>query len=443
MQTRLSLRTGLKLSPSLIMTGQVLRLPADELEQLVQHEVVDNPALELVQTARPNEGIPIRYLTGASSNRSERYLPYAPEGVAAAPSALDQLEAQVNLIATGPDVEVARYLLYSLDRRGFLVAAPGEIAAELGVLDETVERGLRVLHELEPAGIGARDVCECLLLQCDRLAAERTDCEIARRVLAEAWDDFIHQRWERAARRVRLTIRDVAAAREFIARHLYPYPLPLLEPTSAGALARPDLVIREGGSAGQAGYQLEIPAAEDWELRISECFAAAVRCDASRGEPLSDAEQAWLRPHLERARLFMTAVSQRWATLRSIGQYLMEYQAQFLSGGARYLRPLTQAALARELCVHESTISRAVADKVLQLPSGRIVPLADLFDPSLAAKEVIRQLLADSMRALTDRELVDSLRAQGWTLARRTVAKYREQLNIPASYYRLCPAARE
>jgi RNA polymerase sigma-54 factor len=128
--------------------------------------------------------------------------------------------------------------------------------------------------------------------------------------------------------------------------------------------------------------------------------------------------------------MFLAALHHRWNILRRIGDFLVRYQAGFFEHGPGQLRPLTRAELSVALNVHESTISRAVSDKIIQLPNGRLIPLSMLFDASLAPKETIRQVLARADHVLSDRDLATCLRERGMLLSRRTVAKYRQQLGL-------------
>ena len=319
MRTKLSPRMETKLSPNLVMAGQLLQVSEAGLEQLICRELANNPALELVNDSQPSyfgfapDGSP-----NSTSDWSGSQSQDAAEQVAAWPSAIDQLEIQARLTAAGPDLDMAVYLLHSLDERGYLATDIEELAVELGISTEVVEQGLHILHQLGPPGIGARNLRECLLIQCADLEAEGIDCQIVRGILTNAWDDFIHQRWGRVARHLSLPEGAVVAAWQFVARNLYPHPLTLVATTSAGqeAFLRPDLIIHCELQDGQPFYQLEIPAATVWELRVSECFAVALRTEADDESSLSNGEKAWIRSHLECARLFINALGQRWATLR-------------------------------------------------------------------------------------------------------------------------------
>jgi DNA-directed RNA polymerase specialized sigma54-like protein len=157
------------------------------------------------------------------------------------------------------------------------------------------------------------------------------------------------------------------------------------------------------------------------------------------GLALSEPERQHVRQYAARARFFMECVTQRWDTLLTITQALISAQHAFLEQGVRGLRPLTRGELAAEVGLHESTVSRATANKYVLLPSGRTVPFDDFFDGSLAAKEALREVIAaeDGAKPYSDEELAKRLGEQGLPLARRTVAKYREALGILPSRFRI------
>jgi RNA polymerase sigma-54 factor len=228
----------------------------------------------------------------------------------------------------------------------------------------------------------------------------------------------------------------IAEARRFIVKNLYPYPLSLIEADAGrtALLSQPDLIIRRDHRGGQI-YQVEVPGCEEYQLRVNNGFAATLSAH-NGGRDLSADDAAWLQVHLSEARLFIASLQQRWATLRRIGEYLTRYQADFLAHGPRHLQPLTRAAISAALGLHESTVSRAIRDKVVQMPDGHLLLLADFFDGSLAVKTALRELLTADGQTMSDRELAQALERQGLLLARRTVAKYREQLSIPISHRR-------
>jgi RNA polymerase sigma-54 factor len=419
-----------RLSPSLILGARLLHLSARDLDDAIRRELDENPALE-----RVNEG-------GWDGSGSGAGLGVAPprggdiplDGlrIAGFASVLEHLESEVRMHAEGTARAAALVLLQRLDPRGYLDAAADELARELGTSLDIIELGLAVLHRIDPPGIGARDLHECLLIQHAQLEAEGVTYRLVGRILTEAWEDFYHHRWDRAACRLGIPIEDLEGARQFIARNFHPYPLDLIEgrPVENRVFTWTDLVISRDPQDPRHAYHVRIPAAETWELRVTESFTLSR--PEGPGSCLPEAERAWIRLYVDRARLFNAALNQRWQTLRRIGEFLADYQRDLLDTGPTALRPLTRRQLAAELGLHESTISRAVCDKTVRLPSGRVVPLSHFFGPSLAVQQTIERLLAGADSPISDRQLAADLRSQGLDVARRTVAKYRSRLKIPS-----------
>lgn len=454
MAAKLSLRMQTKVGLGLVITSNLLRVTGAELEQLIWRELADNPALELAheiesQSRKHSDrvfesGLPAESTTTGYGNpmvvnvASTQDFNSVVESVTATPSAIDQLIAQVALMVDENDLELAIYLLHSLDGNGYLRISLEELATELNISATSVERVIKTLHQLDPPGIGARDLRECLLIQCQHLEAEGGDCQVVRRILMEAWADFTSQRWNRIAQKLRLPLNAVEEARHFAVQNFYPYPLQLVEDSAVDheAITYADMIIHRESGYGQPIYTLEIPRIEALELRVNACFESALQPETGEERELSAAEEAWIRMHVDRAHLFISSLGQRWATLRRIGRYLIDYQIEFLDSGPRHLKPLTRAAVAKALGLHESTVSRAINEKIVRLPSGQLMPLSDFFDTSLATKEAIRQLLVHANKPLSDHEIASRLRTEGLNLARRTITKYRQKLNIPPSYYR-------
>ncbi|MGH2486527.1 MAG: RNA polymerase factor sigma-54, partial [Ktedonobacterales bacterium] len=158
----------------------------------------------------------------------------------------------------------------------------------------------------------------------------------------------------------------------------------------------------------------------------------------SRGG-LNEHERQHIREYATRARFFMDCIRQRWETLSVISNALIVHQYDFLAQGVRHLRPLTRGDLADYVDLHESTVSRATANKYVLLPNGRTIPFDDFFDGSLAAKDLMRELIASEnpLKPYSDEELAALLKCRGLPLARRTVAKYREALSILPSRFRI------
>ena len=446
MRTKLSIRPQMSISPQLVMTGKLLQVPGSDIEQFINRELADNPALELVNKL---DFIKVQrqfvVLGGQPSVKSANFsrggskhissFDEMVENIAQRQSPLEKLAEQVPTIFDKSDQDAALKLLHRLDHRGFLVVPIERLTDELEVSKETMMRVIEMLHQLEPPGIGARDIRECFLIQCTHLEAEGIDCQKVRQILNLAWGEFLNQRWDRVAKKIRASKKVVEEACEFMRLNFCPHPLAIVETSSENgeALSYADLIVLRDNRTNPPIYSLEVPGEEDFELKTSTSFQKTLGPAAQDVYGLSAQEKTWIKMHLDLASLVIGALRQRWETLRRIGEYLIQHQRDFLEHGALYLKPLTRADVARELHVHQSTISRAVSDKVIQLPNGSLIPLSDFFDPSLAAKEAIRLLLRDNSKRLCDREIAEGLQAKGMNLSRRTVTKYRREINIDSS----------
>jgi RNA polymerase sigma-54 factor len=435
---QLALRTQTVVTPQMVLASHLLELPVSELEIVLQREVANNPALELDvadEPTWPHETLaPLKSWKDSDGSSSEDFRGEADSRAWHA-SAREQLVAQARLLVTAEDLAIATHIIHSLDAHGFLREANETLASELDVTAAQIERVVCVLHELEPPGIGARDIRECFLLQCAALAAEGVNCDLVCRILYEAWDDFLAQRWPRVAAALGVHPSAMEAARRFMCRNLYPYPLLLVdEPTTDTAIFRhADVIVRpnpDKATAAQCQYVIDVPAAERYHLSIRRDFQQMLAMNPGSGTGLPIEHQVWLGQSIAHAQSIISAVNQRWATLRRIAAYVVDQQADFFTFGPGHLKPLPRVAVAQALDMHESTVSRAVRDKIMQHPNGRLFAMSDLFDGSRSVKEALRCVIEQADSPLSDRELALRLQAQGWTLARRTVAKYREQLGI-------------
>lgn len=411
----LSLKTQTCLSPHMVLACNLLRASSTEIEERIEHELRSNPALE-------REAYPI------SLEDIGEYLPERQDMI-------EQLLGQLRLELNAEEVEIAEFLVNILDIHGFLKEPIHSLADELGIPVERVEGVVHAMHRIDPPGIGARNVQECLLIQLSQLEVQPQDCLLARRLLTETWDEFTLQRWKQAAQKLDAPLEAIEKARDLIIGQLRPYPLRLdveqLEPCFPPT---PDVIILRSQETGGSAYKFEFPQEEAFEIRLSESFASALYQTNDTESLISEPDRDWMCTRAERARLFAAAIRQRWATLRRVCEALIRHQKDYLDRGPLYLRPLTRATIAKELGLHESTVSRAVQDKIVQLPDGRLMDLSNFFDHSMALQETIRRVLTCSERPLNDQEISERLKVQGFALARRTVAKYRKKLNIKASY---------
>lgn len=461
MEPTLTLEMHPGVSPALLAFAGMLALSSAELEDLVERELGANPALDRAGTlpcplcgSRENTAC---CATRSSSQPSVTQLPVAQatgarlaEAEWAAPvTGAEQLLAEVRWSrATPADADLAEYLVASLDDHGFLRGGAGQVATDLGIDLARVVRSLGLIRSVGPPAIGARDVRESLLLQIDARSAPSPVRELARAIADRYLEPLGRGRLGVIAAALGCPEDQVTAAVQFIRAHCTLYPAPGLREarTATRALAVPDVVI----SAGRSG-------ADELHVELMEPARLALRIDPGYGHLAAQlglggndghltAEDRDLRVHVtdrvRRASVFIARLDERFRTIRQVVEYAASRQRDFVLGGPRYLQPLAQAEAARDLGIHESTVSRAVAGKYMMMPSRAVVPVQDFFRASLAPQEALRQLIATEDHPLSDAELAQRLSVQGFSVARRTVAKYRDRLGLAAGpVRRALPAA--
>jgi RNA polymerase sigma-54 factor len=452
------------------MANTLLQLSSTELEQAIAQEIAENPALELLEVQRcPRCGLAMPEGYCPSCTRlgfpTEKENPGSWEYVdsmsfsehdaaderddlisrlASSTTLADHLLHQLRLSLPPQDLPIAAYLVESLDDHGFLRCDLDEVASLFGVDRTRVEKIISVMQELEPVGIAARDARECLLIQLEHLRHEGAEQPLAKAIIQDHWEALGKQSLAQMARAVGATVDEVQAALQFIRNNLNPFPAHVYwaschrsPPEMTTTYPRPDIIITNRPASSDGGYEIELPEARAYRLRISASYLEAMEdLKASKSSSAEEGGQQW-EAFLARAQLFIKSIKLRWQTLHHLALCLVNYQRDFLAYGERHLRPLTRAQLAAMMGVHESTVSRAVANKYVQLPCGRIIPLASFFDSSAAVKEAIKELIAQENEPLSDREIAERLAQRGHHIARRTVAKYRNALGIlPASLRR-------
>ena len=397
-------------SPSLVQFAQTLALPSDALEELVEREVASNPALE----RRPVADTP-----GAGCPRADDFA----DTLAHEPSDTELLAGAARLLLPAADHGLAEAVAGSLTSRGFLPVPVDVLAGELGDTTERVERVVAALRDVGPPGTAARGLRECLLAQLDALGGRGAGHALARAVVADHLPALATGRLGSVALALHVSIRDVAAARDLIRTRLRPCAV-MERPSgwrSRPVAPPPEIAFRP---SARGGHDVEVLEASRIAVRVSPLYSDPALGGGQR-------EAAALSADLHRAHAFLGRLEERWRTLRALGESLALHQDAFLRHGQAELRPLTRARIARELGVHESTVSRSVAGKHAALPSGGVVALSAFFATSCDARDALRDLVACEPRPLADAALADAMRRRGYPVARRTVAKYREALGIP------------
>lgn len=441
----------MKVSPSLITLNTMLNLSALELHQLVQTELSENPALEQAENDEGSCAVCHRPLIGGichfCAQEQSTYVMAERENLSggrddeldpllliAAPVALyETLEQDLLVSLNSSDYTIADFLLGSLDQRGYLDIELSEVAERLGVAEAHIETVLKQLQELAPPGVGARDLIECLRIQIDRLTRAGISHPLVAQIVESHWDSLGNHRYSDIARALKVNYDDIVAARDFIREYLRPYPLQSVhENEDAAAPLVPDVVIFQD----EDRFMVEVVESRQFSLRVNAAYHSLTDIMSHERQALSEEERNHISTYVSRARTFLAHLRQRRDTIRRITEYLVEHQDAFLRQGIRHLEPLTRGEVAAVLGLHESTVSRATANKYVQLPNRSIVPFSSFFRASLPAKDVIKELVDAETTPLTDDQIVLILHERGIDIARRTVAKYRAQLGILPSHLR-------
>jgi RNA polymerase sigma-54 factor len=462
-------------SPLLMQANHILSLSQTELEAAIGDAIDENPALELDDCAvcpvcgRRTSGEPCATCRASLPEppvvaRTDEALPrfdadYRPSSaadpdfdpmsfIASATDIREQLlESAMATLDDDAERAIATIIIDAIDERGFLSLPLDEIAAQVGVDVERVEVVLRIIQEIAPAGVAARSLQECLLLQVDFLRSEGIDVpEVVPAIVRDHLEELGNKRLSRIARALRVDDVVVEAAQVFIREQLTPHPLQSQQsatwtaPSSGGHVV-PDVVV----SVESEKLWIEVPNAIYDRLHTEAFYRAIARPMASperTAEPgvTPDSEAiSHAKAQVARAQQFIWAVRQRRQTLLRVAEYVCAYQEAYIRGNARGLKPLTRSEVASALGVHESTCSRAVAGKFIMLPSRKVIPMSDLFAASLSIKHVIQQIISEETadgNALSDAQISDRLLDHGIRIARRTVAKYRSQMHILPSTIR-------
>jgi RNA polymerase sigma-54 factor len=477
-------------SARLITASTLLHLSSDELERAIEQEQMENPALEVrEQRICLFCGTPLYSLTCSTCGKSA-YFTQSPMGHDAFPSydgsaegaeaawasaspthqpifydidnygfaeadsdndadpmallatdetLVETLLQQLEALVTPADVPIAEQLVGNLNERGYLEISTQEIADQLAVPLERVEYVLHQLQTLEPPGIGARDLRECLLIQLHALSEQATPPPLVYLLIDQHLNRLGHNQFHDLARILKQPEQEIRQACLYIRTMLHPFPAhtyrngTYVTHTRSGAIyVRPDVIIRKS----EASFEVELIEERRYSFQTHNAYSTATHAsEATPPKRSRDELQHYMHHYSDRANFFVTCIHRRWQTLRRVSELVVAHQRAFLSKGVRYLRPLTRAEVAASLGLDEGTVSRATANKYALLPNGRLLPFSDFFDSSLSIKDSIRELLqSESPRhRLSDDDLARLLTERGIPIARRTVTKYREEMGIGSS----------
>lgn len=441
----------------LAQTMTLLAMTAVELAQTVESELAQNPALELEPPhtcpvcgrallesgpcplcSRPHAPDNLEPIIFSTARRdSPTYTPTAqPEDDLPE----DNLPPAINLAAyvlrqiapelAEEDRPLAAHILSSLDDDGLLPISLSEISRYHHVPLARVQRVQRLIQFADPLGVGSEDPQQALLIQLEALESNPTQARLAEKAIREGMDLLTQRQFARLGDLLGISSQEVEQLAAFIHNNLNPYPArahwgSLRQGLNAvpAVYHQPDIVIQTLNSDESGPLVVEMVYPMRGLPRLHPLFIQEMR----KAEPQKI--EKW-QHDIERAALLIKCLRQRENTLRRMMSILAIEQRNFILYGDHHLKSMTRAWLAEKLAVHESTISRAVSAKNVQLPNGRIIPLSKFFDRSLAIRARIRDLIAEERQPLSDAQIATLLRKQGYNIARRTVAKYRAMEGI-------------
>ncbi len=468
-EQRLELRLSQKLilTPQLQQSIKLLQLPLLELTQDINQELMNNPMLEEGMEKEPEKSdsssateeerfqepsneieAPLEKIFGFTTDNyfeeresDGRDFGYFGDGAEETTSPFERnrkktdlyehLLWQLRLSNTTETVgQAAEVIINNLNDDGYLQASLEEVA-ELSEADlKTAEDALSLIQKLDPSGVGARNLQECLLLQIEPLTLKET---LVENILTDAFSELEGKRYKQIASKFKTTLEDVFSAVKII-EGLEPRPGRNFSGDEPVHII-PDVYVVE--SEGEFIITLNddgIP-----KLRLSNYYRKLL---ANR-KSLGPEEKQFLEEKLRSAIWLLKSLDQRNKTIYKVTDSILKFQEDFFRKGAKYLRPLNLRDIAEDLGMHESTISRVTSNKYIQCPQGLLgfrfffsnaVPTATGEMSSSTVKNIIRQIVEeeDSEKPLNDKKIVELLKDREISVARRTVAKYREELRIPS-----------
>jgi len=334
------------------------------------------------------------------------------------------------------DRALAIHILNSLDEDGLLTISPLEISSYHHVPLSRVDNVLALIQRAEPIGVGSPSPQDALLVQLEILSETHTIPTLATQAIEQGMDLLSRRQYSELGRLLGVPTSQAKQIGLFISENLNPYParahwgdIHQAKQPDQDAYHVPDVLISTIGEAVDETLVVEIISPMAGKLRINPLFRSAIQ------HAPNEKVDEW-QSDLEQANLLIKCLQQRDHTIVRLMKRIATLQRKFILHGDTYLKPITRASLAKVLDVHESTISRAVSTKSVQLPSGRIVPLSKMFDRSLPIRTTLKKIIAEESKPLTDTQLTKMLKGQGYNIARRTVAKYRAMEGILPAHLR-------
>ena len=333
---------------------------------------------------------------------------------------------------------IAAYFVTQIDDYGFISEGDASISQFFHVPISKVKNIREMIKRADPVGVGSQSPEEAMLVQMG-LLGETTDIpSYYQTVLQDHLESLSKKDYKKIADQLNLEISDVKEAEHFILSNLNPYPGRASwgnsisgQSGSGEVYTNPDIIVGYLNNDPEQALLIEVIVPYGGNLQINSIYKDAMKDSG-------DEKKEDLKPDYEKANLLIKCLQQRNNTMRRLLEKIANYQVNFIRNGEKYLTPITRASLAKELEVHESTISRAVSNKSIQMPDGKIIPLSKFFDRSLGIRSELKEIIQkeNKKKPLSDSKLTEMLNERGYDLARRTIAKYRAMENIFPAHMR-------
>lgn len=456
------------LTPQMQQAIRFLQVPLLELQTIIRQEIVQNPLLEETQIQeRPEEDNPspeveeengevefkeefdrlveiddewreyfrqtqTRSRSGPAEEKLRKFL---EDSITRQESLSEHLLKQLHLqILSDQEAKIGESIIGDIDENGYLTEPAEEIAREAGADLETTAKVIRLIQSFHPLGIGARDLRECLLIQ---IRNQLRSDPLAEKIIKYHLEELGRKKYPQIARALKTTPGKIQRAGEYIST-LEPRPGRMFSPDETQYIT-PDIYLNKV----EDDYQIILNDRYVPHLRINNKYRQLMEKDLTE-----TSTKNYIREKVKAGLWLIKNIQLRQETLYKITEEIVKRQRPFLDRGLAYIQPLKMAEIAEVVGIHESTVSRAVANKYIQTPQGTFqlkyfftTALPTSAGPEISServKETIARMIGgeDHLHPLSDQEIVEILNQQGIRLARRTVAKYRRLLKIPSSHQR-------
>jgi len=472
MEMKIGLSLGLQqkiiMTPKLQQALKLLQMPTLELQQVLKQEILQNPLLEEVEDeeveaeeAQEEEGedeeaeaksdddneeqaeeidwddyFETGFGIGSGYAEEEEREDFIERVPVARMTLSEHLMSQLRLATEDEKTRaIGEYIIGSLDDSGYLSCPLKEVADTFSVSEEEVERVLKIIQTFDPPGVGARDLKECLLIQ---LEAKGLGDSLAARIVRDHFEEFKQKKYLDLSKKLKVSLKELQEQSRIIGSL---DPKPGLEITAEEPkYVIPDLIVERVGDK----YVVSLNDKNIPRLRISQSY----RDELTNNPSITDETKDFIQSKLKNAKWLIQTIEQRRRTMVKVMEAIVEEQREFFEKGAAYLKPLTLQQIASKINMHESTVSRVTTNKYVQTPRG-VFELKYFFSSSLgtntgeevsakSAKLRIKEIIEneDPKKPLSDQKIADILKSEGLIIARRTVAKYREQLGILPARHR-------